>query len=190
LSCIKLTDITLGNAVTEIAEEAFKNCSVLTTVSIPEGVTVLENHLFDLCSKLKTVTLPSTLTTINEYAFYKCTQLKNLDIPDSVTHIGVQAFDGCLQMRKAEGGIVYVGNWMIRYNSASVIRDGTIGIASGSDTLSSSSITIPVSLRFVSDDVYCYFEIITYKGTAEQWASILLGENSEISYEEIHFQET
>ena len=64
--------MTIGNGVTSIGNQAFRDCSGLTSVSIPNSV-----------------------TSIGLWAFYGCSGLTSVTIPGSVTSIGYEAFCGC-----------------------------------------------------------------------------------------------
>ena len=57
-NCAILTDITLGNDVTEIGNEAFYNCSSLTSVMIPNSVTDVGSSIFSGCSRLESIAIP------------------------------------------------------------------------------------------------------------------------------------
>ncbi len=80
--------------VTQIVEQAFRNCTGLTSVSIPNSVTVIEHYVFAGCSGLTNVTIPTSITAIRNSAFSGCTGLTNFTIPNSVTSIGYYAFYG------------------------------------------------------------------------------------------------
>ena len=47
---------TTGNAITEIGESAFENCTTLESVQIPNGVTVIGKKAFKNCSNLASMT--------------------------------------------------------------------------------------------------------------------------------------
>lgn len=81
--------------VTDIDDNAFKDCIDLETVSIPNSVTTIGSKAFFGCSKLKSITIPDSVTKIGEYAFYNCGKLKSLIIPNSVKSIGRGAFSFC-----------------------------------------------------------------------------------------------
>lgn len=104
--------------VTQIGDNAFKNCSTLTGITIPETVTGIGDYAFDGCTNLgspntpvsmtqmlramipfrsgeTSIVIPDSVTSIGDYAFQNCTSLTSITIPNSVTSIGTGAFSGC-----------------------------------------------------------------------------------------------
>ena len=87
-----------GKMVSEIGNNAFKNCNYLTgSLTIPESVTKIGDSAFALCSGLTgSLTIPESVTKIGDSAFALCSGLTgSLTIPDSVTSLGDAAFYGC-----------------------------------------------------------------------------------------------
>jgi len=62
----------LGNTISSIAKNAFKNNTTISSVDIPDSI-----------------------TSIGTCAFYNCSGLTRIEIPASVTDIGAQAFSRC-----------------------------------------------------------------------------------------------
>ena len=96
--CENLKTVIIPNSVKSIGESAFEDCSGLTSVAIPDSVTSIGDCAFDGCSGLTNVTIPDSVTSIGYYAFYKCSALTSVTIPDSVTSIGFGAFWGCSKL--------------------------------------------------------------------------------------------
>lgn len=102
-SCTGLTEVIIGNDVTEVGFGAFSNCTSLNTISIPSTFSFLgfffgaydysENAEFVPLS-LKTVILTGG-DSVYAQAFYGCKNIDTVIIPDSVTTIGKEAFKGC-----------------------------------------------------------------------------------------------
>ena len=67
----------------------------ITTATIGNGVTVIGNNAFRNCTALASVTLPGTLREIGNVAFYYCSALEEIEIPQNVTTIGQNAFGYC-----------------------------------------------------------------------------------------------
>ena len=67
----------------------------IVKLEIGEGITKIGEEVFRDCSKLKSVTFPSTLTTIGPRAFYECTKLTSAKLPDGLKKIGSGAFFRC-----------------------------------------------------------------------------------------------
>ena len=109
--------------VTQIGDNAFKDCVTLTGITIPETVTRIGDYAFSGCTNLAADNTPSTNMTrmmrpmmipfrsgepsivipdgvksIGKYAFQNCTSLTSITIPDSVKSIGEGAFQGCINL--------------------------------------------------------------------------------------------
>ena len=93
--CSSLTSVNIPNSVTAIGGAAFAGCSALTSVTIPNSVTTIGNSAFSGCRSLTSVNIPNSVTTIGDYAFHGCSALTSVTIPNSVTTIGDHAFLGC-----------------------------------------------------------------------------------------------
>ena len=87
--------IIIGDGVTTIGENAFRDCSNLTSVTIPNSITEIGGRAFEGCFALTSVTIPNSVTTIGENAFRDCSNLTSVTIPNSVTEIGFRAFSSC-----------------------------------------------------------------------------------------------
>ena len=119
-----LTEYTIPNSVTTIADCAFQGCDSLTSITIPNSVTTIGGNPFLRCSSLTEFngkyasedgrcliidgvlnsfapaglteyTIPDSVTTIGVDVFYDCNNLTSVTIPDSVTTIGDYAFYNC-----------------------------------------------------------------------------------------------
>ncbi len=66
-----------------------------TKIEIKEGTTQIAYDAFRDCSGLTSVTIPNSVTSIGTYAFRDCSGLTSVTIPNSVTSIGTYAFSGC-----------------------------------------------------------------------------------------------
>ena len=110
-NCSGLTSVTIGNSVTSIGDSAFSSCSGLTSVTIPDAVTNIGNYAFCNCSGLTSVTIPDSVTSIGDYAFYNLSELTSVIIPDSVTNIGSYAFYECSALTSVTigNGVMSIG---------------------------------------------------------------------------------
>ena len=90
-----LKELTLGDNVNAIGEQAFDGYTDLTNVTIPNSVTKIGNEAFQGCTGLTDVTIGAGVTEIGREAFRGCTGLTAVIIPDSVTEIGKSAFKNC-----------------------------------------------------------------------------------------------
>ena len=95
----ELQNATIGTGVKYIGESAFRNCGTsddVTELKVELGVNVdsLAAYAFQNCKKLQTISLPSTLKVIESCAF-DYSGLTALSIPTSVKRLGYYAFRGC-----------------------------------------------------------------------------------------------
>ena len=101
--------------------------SDLLEVTMGEGVERIEDQAFSQCNSLTTVTLPSTLNYIGKEAFVYCPNLSEIALPDGVTYIGDSAFENCpiTEVNLTEG-LTYLGGWSFAGSKLTevVIPDG------------------------------------------------------------------
>lgn len=124
-----------GKPITQIGEEAFKNCKTIKSVRIPSGVKY-----------------------IREWAFYY-SSIKEIVIPSSVEVVESYAFSWCNNVIKKIEGVSYVGNWTVDCDesvSNVTLKDGTVGI--GGDAFYNCSnlvnIDMPDSLNYINEDAF------------------------------------
>ena len=84
--------ITLNNAGLNLNSAGYDLYNRVTNITIPEGTTEIADYAFYGCSNVTSITIPDSVTSIGDEAFYYCTDLSSITIPDSVTSIGGSAF--------------------------------------------------------------------------------------------------
>lgn len=86
-----------GNSYTvnEMRAALLKNSAAVKSVTIPASITQIPNDAFRNCTELTSVTMPATVTSIGAYAFRGCEGLETVTIGESVASIGPSAFSGC-----------------------------------------------------------------------------------------------
>ena len=87
--------VKISQSVAEIQNLAFAGCQSLKSINIPNSVTKLSANAFAECKSISAITLPNIITTIESRLFQYCTNLMFVDIPDGVTTINGEAFYGC-----------------------------------------------------------------------------------------------
>lgn len=75
-----LKNVSIGNLVTNIADNMFSGCSGLTEINIPNSVTSIGKHAFSRCNSLTKITIGNSLTSIGDYAFKDCYYLEFIKV--------------------------------------------------------------------------------------------------------------
>ena len=92
--------VELFGSITEIGDEAFRNCTNITELTLPESLTTIGSGALEGCTGITELTLPESLTTIGSGAFKGCTGIAELTLPASLTSIGSGALEGCTGLEK------------------------------------------------------------------------------------------
>lgn len=87
-------DLDVVFTITEIGENAFRDCTDITSITLPETITNISASAFEGCPILWEVKLPSSLKSIDEYAFSWCGGLHDIELPTGITYIAEDAFYG------------------------------------------------------------------------------------------------
>ncbi|MCL2065500.1 MAG: leucine-rich repeat protein [Candidatus Cloacimonetes bacterium] len=90
-----LATVHIGNSVTSIGENAFRNCTGLTSVTIGSGVTSIGERAFQDCTSLTSIDIPNNVTSIGERVFQDCTSLTSVTIGSGLTSFGWAVFLNC-----------------------------------------------------------------------------------------------
>lgn len=79
-----LTSVSIGNSVTSIGDEAFRDCTRLTSIIITNSVTSIGNNAFSNCTGLTSVTIGIGVAHIADGAFYYCTGLTTISYAGTI----------------------------------------------------------------------------------------------------------
>ena len=101
LSGISFEEVTLHNDITEITNDAFRDCDALLSVTIPDKVAEIKSSTFYGCDALERVVLGSRVTNVSSDAFRDCRKLKSVYFPTSLTNIDDRAFYCCESLEEA-----------------------------------------------------------------------------------------
>lgn len=97
-----IQDVTVGDNVRVISDNAFYGCKNLTKIELGESVTEIGISAFQSCTALEEIIFKKALTTIDDSAFAYCRALNNVDLPDAIAEIGTNAFLGCNALTSIE----------------------------------------------------------------------------------------
>lgn len=79
-----LTDVDLGNGITEIGQNAFRYCDAITKINIPASVKVIEKEAFFGLNLVEvnigTAKQGNSLSSIGKKAFFNCKSLSVVNI--------------------------------------------------------------------------------------------------------------
>jgi len=90
-----LKTLTIGNSVTEIPANMFKDAAKLTDLTLGNSLTAVGDEAFSGCTSLTEVILPPSVETIGASAFAGNTELTSIIMGHKVTTIGEKAYDLC-----------------------------------------------------------------------------------------------
>lgn len=113
MDCVNLVTINLPDTIQSIGEYAFYGCKSLESIRIPSLVTLIPRKCFEGCERLHTVDIPDSVIDIKGFAFYNCKNLKKLKLPTALKKIGATSLEGSgvERMRIPKG--VEIGNLTI-----------------------------------------------------------------------------
>ncbi len=91
----EVNSINMGEAVTQIYENAFARVTGLKTVNIEGEELLIASGAFGNCDYLETVSISSKTLAIQGYAFISCSKLESVYINTETAAIGAYAFRDC-----------------------------------------------------------------------------------------------
>jgi beta-galactosidase len=163
-----MTSAEIGNCVTTIGADTFRDCSGLTSVTIPTSVTSIGDNAIRSCTSLKSVTIPGSVTSIGSAAFRFSTGLTSISIPDSVTSIGNEAFSYCYSLKNTTigSGITTISEsafYNCRKLASITIPSNVTSISDNAfrDCSVLTSVTIPTSVTSIGDRAFYNCKALT-----------------------------
>ena len=159
-----ITQVAIGNTVTDISNNAFNDATSLTTVTFEADSTLTSiGYKAFGPSALTSITIPKSVTSIGVLAFYQ-TELSSVTFEaDSLLKtIGDQAF-GSIPLTSIEipKSVTSIGDWAFLWSTAltTVTFEAnssltTIGEGAFQDTSALTSIIIPESVTTIGDNAF------------------------------------
>ena len=89
-----VTEIEVGEGVTEIEDNIFRCCKNLSSVKLSSTILSIGARAFYLNKSLRSIKLPKYLVTLSWGAF-RSSSLRSIVIPNTVTHLGHNLFNSC-----------------------------------------------------------------------------------------------
>ena len=129
--CVNLTNIDLGDSVTNIEDGAL-SVAGLTSLTLPNSLLSVGTGTFEFDPALARVTFGDRLVILEDYAFSGDTNLTSVVLPSTLAYLGVAAFQGCgLVNVTLDDGLTNLGQYAFQ---------GCAGLA---------SLTIPASVTSI-----------------------------------------
>lgn len=91
----KVADVNITQVDEILGSATFYNCNSITNVKIGDTITEIDSCAFYSCDSLETVILPTNLKYIRYGAFWNCSSLKSITISDSIYKVESNAFANC-----------------------------------------------------------------------------------------------
>lgn len=110
--CHSLSSVTLPGSVKEVPQEAFYNCPI-TEVTLGEGIESIGEEAFSWKRNLKNITLPESVKTIGKSAFAESQALQWIAFPKKVEEVEEKAFYNCTAIKT-----IIINNPMMKLSSS------------------------------------------------------------------------
>lgn len=94
-NCTGITGVAISSNVSTIGSGAFNECPYLTNAVLMSGVTTIGDQAFSDCPDLRSVQIPSSVNSVGQYAFEDCSSLSNVSLANGIQSIGYYAFAEC-----------------------------------------------------------------------------------------------
>lgn len=98
-NCINLTALYLPGTLESVPNNLCGGCTSLKTVKLSEGIKIISDSAFSFCTELQTVEFPMSLVEIKDAAFNNCTSISSVSLGNNLNIIGGAAFQGCSSLR-------------------------------------------------------------------------------------------
>ena len=84
--------------VTEVADNAFHNCTNVTGATMQTGIKIIGESAFSGCTSLNNMVVPEGVERLKESAFAGCTSMTNISIPSTTLLIEEECFSNCTSL--------------------------------------------------------------------------------------------
>lgn len=147
-------EIIIPDSVTQIGDEAFKNCRSLQSIGIPDSVTQIGNGAFGNCSSLQAIVIPDSVTQIGNGVFKNCSSLQTIVVSEDNTIYDSR--NNCNAIIETKGNILVAGC------GQTIIPDSVaqIGCVAFCGCESLQFIVIPDSVTQIGDGAFCGCECL------------------------------
>lgn len=98
--CKNLEKVSMQDSVQSIGSWTFSECFKLDKINLSKGIVKIGEGAFSGCEKIMELILPDCIKIIEDYTFRNCESLTKINIPQSTTRIGYNAFCRCLKLNE------------------------------------------------------------------------------------------
>lgn len=169
------THVSLSNisGLTSVPNKFFFDNYVIKQVDLPETITEIGEEAFRNCDNMSTLNLPSQITTFNYGALYGCKALTIEELPKSTTSLDGSAFASCKIAFKSMPNVTIVGKAIFYYSTftgdASFEWPSNATDYNGAHKIPEStfansniaSVTIPENITDIDDHAFSYCTSLT-----------------------------
>lgn len=143
-------NVVIGEGITSIANDAFKDCGNLTAVTIADSVGSIGSEAFLNCASLTALTIPGNVTSIGASAFSGCSSLAGFQVNGANETYAVA--DGMLFDKEMQTLLVCPGG----KSGACAVPDGVTQIGDGAfaGCTGLTEITLPDSVTTLGSGVF------------------------------------
>ena len=160
-NCKKLETAVISGTMASIGESAFYGCELLKNVTISEGVASIKNNAFQGCSSLASISIPGSVTDTGTNIFAGCASLTEVKICEGMTKLGDRLFENCstIQNVTMPESMTSIGAWTFSkcsgLESVSIPANVTsIGKRAFGDCTGLTSVSIPDGVTSIEDQTF------------------------------------
>lgn len=159
---------------------------IIVPMESPDGdiVTDIADNAFKNCTSIRGIELCETIRRIGAYAFYG-SSIREIEIPSGVREIGNYAFSGCkslVEINVDKSSSKFSSSAGVLYN-----KDGSILIAYPAGKTDNSIVIGREVVEIANMAFYkcSYIKRVTYHGTSASWRAVEIGAGNDIIEEAI-----